>query len=68
MWSPKRQEGDTKIIGPAYTVKYDLKIHQPEQPPNHYVSISEIHTSSFDHDTAFDRCMFLLLEEYGYES
>ncbi|RAO72789.1 uncharacterized protein BHQ10_008801 [Talaromyces amestolkiae] len=22
MWSPQRQEGDTKIVGPAYTVKY----------------------------------------------
>ncbi|MCJ1428908.1 hypothetical protein MMC29_006819 [Sticta canariensis] len=22
LWSPKRQEGSTKIIGPAYTVKY----------------------------------------------
>lgn len=22
MWSPVRQEGPTKVIGPAYTVKY----------------------------------------------
>lgn len=27
MWSPRRQEGDTKIIGPAYTVKFVRNIH-----------------------------------------
>lgn len=37
LWSPKRQEGNTKIIGPAYTVRYALNgtgapIHQ-----GHYV-------------------------------
>ncbi|CAD6594083.1 MAG: hypothetical protein ASARMPRED_008513 [Alectoria sarmentosa] len=31
MWSPKRQDGPTKIIGPAYTVKYVPKNHVP--PP-----------------------------------
>ena len=24
LWSPQRQEGSTKIVGPAYTVKYVL--------------------------------------------
>lgn len=27
MWSPRRQEGDTKVIGPAYTVKFVRNIH-----------------------------------------
>ncbi|CAF9928018.1 MAG: hypothetical protein HETSPECPRED_006730 [Heterodermia speciosa] len=37
MWSPKRQEGNTKIIGPAYTVKYERKVLKPKQPPTHYI-------------------------------
>ncbi|CAK4031968.1 4-hydroxy-4-methyl-2-oxoglutarate aldolase [Lecanosticta acicola] len=31
MWSPKRQEGSTKIIGPAYTVKY-VRNHYEREP------------------------------------
>lgn len=38
MWSPKRQEGTTKIIGPAYTVKYVRKNYENEpKPASHYV-------------------------------
>ena len=39
MWSPKRQEGPTKIIGPAYTVKYVRNNHGTDpKPQGHYVS------------------------------
>jgi len=39
MWSPKRQEAPTKIIGPAYTVKYVWKTREREpKPEGHYVS------------------------------
>ena len=38
MWSPTRQEGPTKIIGPAYTVKYVRKHYENEpKPSGHYV-------------------------------
>ena len=38
MWSPTRQEGDTKIIGPAYTVKFVRShITNAPKPANHYV-------------------------------
>ena len=38
MWSPQRQEGPTKIIGPAYTVKYVRKTYENEpKPAGHYV-------------------------------
>ena len=39
MWSPQRQEGPTKIIGPAYTVKYVRKNYENEPKPTggHYV-------------------------------
>ena len=38
MWSPKRQEGDTKIVGPAYTVKYARLEDPAEKYSTHYVS------------------------------
>ncbi|KAL9087864.1 MAG: hypothetical protein Q9165_006426 [Trypethelium subeluteriae] len=42
MWSPKRQEGPAKIIGPAYTVKYVRKNQENEpKPSGHYVSLQE---------------------------
>jgi len=38
LWSPKRQEGPTKIIGPAYTVKYVRKNYENEPKLNgHYI-------------------------------
>lgn len=38
MWSPKRREGPTKIIGPAYTVKYIRKSYENEpKPAGHYI-------------------------------
>ncbi|KAI9695197.1 MAG: hypothetical protein M1820_008833 [Bogoriella megaspora] len=38
MWSPKRQEGPTKIIGPAYTVKYVRKNYENEpKASGHYI-------------------------------
>ena len=38
MWSPKRQEGPTKIIGPAYTVKYVRKNYENDpKPQGHYI-------------------------------
>ena len=40
MWSPKRQEGSTKVIGPAYTVKYVRKNHGTDPTlKGHYVSL-----------------------------
>ncbi|KAK0249054.1 hypothetical protein LTR91_001026 [Friedmanniomyces endolithicus] len=38
MWSPKRQDGPTKIVGPAYTVRYVRKNYENEpQPSGHYI-------------------------------
>ncbi|KAH8899181.1 RraA-like protein [Thozetella sp. PMI_491] len=37
MWSPKRQEGDTKIVGPAYTVKYVPLDDPSPSHPTHYI-------------------------------
>lgn len=38
MWSPQRQEGPTRIVGPAYTVKYVRKNYENEpKPAGHYV-------------------------------
>lgn len=38
MWSPARQAGDTKIIGPAYTVQYvPLDDEVSPKAPYHYV-------------------------------
>lgn len=38
MWSPHRQEGPTKVIGPAYTVKYVRKNYENEpKPQGHYI-------------------------------
>ncbi|KAI5365938.1 Putative ribonuclease E inhibitor RraA/RraA-like protein [Septoria linicola] len=38
MWSPRRQEGPTKIIGPAYTVKYVRKNYENDpKPQGHYI-------------------------------
>lgn len=40
MWSPHRQEGATKIVGPAYTVQY-VPLDDPRpKHPTHYVSHS----------------------------
>ena len=40
MWSPDRQAGETKIIGPAYTVKYVRKDEGKESEfRGHYVSL-----------------------------
>ncbi|KAL6719745.1 hypothetical protein ACLMJK_001666 [Lecanora helva] len=48
LWSPQRQEGPTKIIGPAYTVKYIPK----DQPANsthkgHYIDTLPPHSILF---------------------
>ena len=40
MWSPKRQEGDTKIIGRAYTVKYAKNEDREPKMAHHYASFS----------------------------
>jgi len=38
MWSPHRQEGPTKIVGPAYTVKYVRKNYEREPKlAGHYI-------------------------------
>jgi regulator of RNase E activity RraA len=37
MWSPKRQEGNTKIVGRAYTVKYALLDDPAPKIAKHYV-------------------------------
>lgn len=44
MWSPQRQEGNTKIIGPAYTVKYERKSVKQSGPSAHYVSHDQLGT------------------------
>jgi regulator of RNase E activity RraA len=38
MWSPQRQTGATKIVGPAYTVEYVREDDPRPKHPNHYVS------------------------------
>jgi regulator of RNase E activity RraA len=40
MWSPQRQEGNTRIVGPAYTVQYVLKGTQHPTNQGHYVCTS----------------------------
>lgn len=37
LWSPKRQEGPTKIVGPAYTVQYVLLDDPLPKHPTHYI-------------------------------
>ncbi|KAI0018087.1 ribonuclease E inhibitor RraA/Dimethylmenaquinone methyltransferase [Xylariomycetidae sp. FL0641] len=37
MWSPERQAGPTKIIGPAYTVKYVPLADPAPKYPTHYI-------------------------------
>ncbi|KAK5090403.1 hypothetical protein LTR05_000575 [Lithohypha guttulata] len=38
MWSPERQQGDTKIVGPAYTVKFVRNNHEnAPKPPQHHI-------------------------------
>ncbi|KAK3330046.1 RraA-like protein [Apodospora peruviana] len=37
MWSPKRQDGPTKIIGPAYTVQYVPLDDERPKHPTHYI-------------------------------
>ncbi|KAL6865551.1 hypothetical protein ACO1O0_001645 [Amphichorda felina] len=37
MWSPQRQDGDTKIVGPAYTVQYSLNSDPAPKHPTHYI-------------------------------
>jgi hypothetical protein len=43
LWSPERQAGSTKVIGPAYTVRYVLKadVDAPKLD-GHYVSLHRI--------------------------
>ena len=38
MWSPQRQDGATKIVGPAYTVQYAPLDDERPKWPSHYVS------------------------------
>lgn len=47
MWSPQRQDGPTKIVGPAYTVQYAPKDDERPKWPNHYVSRSACCMSDF---------------------
>ncbi|KAH8906167.1 RraA-like protein [Coniochaeta sp. PMI_546] len=37
MFSPQRQEGPTKVVGPAYTVKYQPKDDPAPKHPTHYI-------------------------------
>ncbi|KAL4734487.1 ribonuclease E inhibitor RraA/Dimethylmenaquinone methyltransferase [Aspergillus similis] len=37
LWSPERQQGTTKIVGPAYTVKYALLDDPATKHPSHYI-------------------------------
>ncbi|KAK4451424.1 RraA-like protein [Podospora aff. communis PSN243] len=37
MWSPRRQEGNTKIVGPAYTVQYVPLDDASPKHPTHYI-------------------------------
>ncbi|KAL4751813.1 ribonuclease E inhibitor RraA/Dimethylmenaquinone methyltransferase [Aspergillus terricola var. indicus] len=37
LWSPERQQGITKIVGPAHTVKYALLDDPAPKHPSHYI-------------------------------
>ncbi|KAI0096683.1 RraA-like protein [Hypoxylon sp. NC0597] len=37
MWSPQRQDGPTRIVGPAYTVKYVPLDDPAPKHPSHYI-------------------------------
>lgn len=37
LWSPERQAGDTRIVGPAYTVKYVPLDDPAPKHPTHYI-------------------------------
>ncbi|OAA66456.1 RraA-like protein [Niveomyces insectorum RCEF 264] len=37
LWSPRRQEGATKIVGPAYTVQYARLDDPAPKHPTHYI-------------------------------
>lgn len=37
LWSPERQAGDTRIVGPAYTVKYAPLSNPAPKHPAHYI-------------------------------
>lgn len=39
LWSPERQAGDTKIVGPAYTVKYAPLDDPAPKIASHYVRL-----------------------------
>ena len=46
MWSPQRQHGLTKIVGPAYTVQY-VPLDDPRaKHPTHYVPSSPNHIAA----------------------
>lgn len=45
MWSPQRQDGPTKIVGPAYTVRYAPLDDPTPKHPTHYVSGPPFHLS-----------------------
>ncbi|KAF6220415.1 hypothetical protein HO133_002847 [Letharia lupina] len=48
MWSPKRQDGPTKMIGPAYTVKYVRKDHGTAPThQGHYIDTIPPHSILF---------------------
>lgn len=50
MWSPQRQDGPTKIVGPAYTVKYVRKNYENEpRPAGHYVDLTQRACSFAEH-------------------
>jgi hypothetical protein len=42
MWSPQRQEGATKIVGPTYTVQYSPLSDPTPKVEGHYVSSSNL--------------------------
>ncbi|KAH8178377.1 hypothetical protein LIA77_03459 [Sarocladium implicatum] len=50
MWSPKRQEGSTKIVGPAYTVKYVAADYEAAKHPSHYVRSQRYVSSEYRTD------------------
>lgn len=39
MWSPQRQNGNARIVGPVYTVQYVLKGRYKPTKQGHYVSV-----------------------------
>lgn len=59
MWSPERQAGATRVVGPAYTVKYVPKDDLAPKLQSHYVGYRNVSST---------RCVISLIVFYQIDS